>query len=216
MGSGSAASRGGLEPPDIYFSNDDGLAETRHVFLDGNGLPKAWEGRQEFTVSELGFGTGLNLLALSLLSPPGLVYQSVEWDPVSRETILALALRWPELAEPALALAEVYRPQPGWNRWSWPWGEITLFVGDARELPLQSLGFLPSDVWFLDGFAPDRNPEIWDPGLFKWIGETTKPGGTASTFTAAGVVKRALRDAGFEVIRKPGWGRKRHMVRAVR
>jgi tRNA U34 5-methylaminomethyl-2-thiouridine-forming methyltransferase MnmC len=204
------------DPSDIYFSQDNGLAETRHVFLDGNNLPQAWAGRREFTVSELGFGTGLNLLTLSLLTPPGLIYQSVEWDPVSRETILELSLRWPELTAPAQALAEVYQPQPGWNRWSWPWGQIVLFVGDARELPLQLEGFLPADAWFLDGFAPDRNPEIWDSHLFQWIGEMTKPGGTAATYSAAGVVKRALREAGFLVSRRPGWGRKRHMVQAVR
>jgi hypothetical protein len=80
-----------LEPPDIFFSQNDGLAETRHVFLDGHNLPQAWAGRQEFTISELGFGTGLNLPALSLLSPPGLLYQSVEWSPVPRELILRLA-----------------------------------------------------------------------------------------------------------------------------
>ena len=113
-------------PIDIFFSEDDGLGETRHVFLGGNGLPGAWEGKETFTVSELGFGTGLNLLALADLARaestagravPRIVYQSVEWEPRPRFEVLGLAERWPELGDFAGALAEVYDPRPGWNRW---------------------------------------------------------------------------------------------------
>lgn len=202
--------------PDIYFSSDDGLAETRHVFLRGNGLPERWNDRSEFIVAELGFGTGLNLLALALLSPPGLLYQSVEWAPLPVERLWTHVERWPELVVPVQKLAEVYNPQPGWNRWRWPWGEIVLYVGDARELPAQRPTFEPADAWFLDGFAPDRNPELWDPQLLQWVGQTTKPGATAATYSSAGLVKRGLRDAGFTVTRCPGYGNKRHMVRGVR
>ena len=203
-----------MAPVDRFFSEDDGLAETRHVFLEGNNLPQAWQGRDEFIVSELGFGTGLNLLALALLAPPGLIYQSVEWAPLPVAAVTGLVDRWPELAEPVRALARVYDPRPGWNRWSWPWGTVLLYVGDARDLPLQVSTFQPCDAWFLDGFAPDRNPKLWGPELLKWAGRMTKPGGTAATYSAAGVVKRGLRDAGFQVKRATGWGQKRHMVRA--
>lgn len=211
--------------PDIFFSDDDGLGETRHVFLEGNNLPAAWGGKPSFTVSELGFGTGLNLLALADLARaeqaagravPRLVYQSVEWKPRHRDEIEALAVRWPELEPPLGELLAVYDPQPGWNRWDWPWGSIRLFVGDARTLPDARPGFEPAHAWFLDGFAPDRNPELWDPALLAWAAQTTVPGGTAATYSAAGVVKQGLRAAGFTVIRAPGWGRKRHMVRACR
>jgi len=203
-------------PVDIFFSGDDGLGEARHVFLEGNALPGAWNRRSEFTVSELGFGTGLNLLALAVLGPPRLLYQSVEWKPLPVTVFSDLVSRWPELAEPARALAEVYHPQPGWNRWVWPWGEVVLYVGDARLLPGLEPTFQPSDAWFLDGFAPDRNPELWDGALLNWVGSATKPGGTAATYSAAGVVKRGLRSAGFTVTRTAGWGNKRHMVRARR
>jgi len=209
--------------PDIFFSADDGLGESRHVFLAGNGLPGAWAGRAEFTVSELGFGTGLNLLALADLAQretdagrrvPRILYQSVEWEPRPPEDLLALGHRWPDLVPAARALAEVYLPQPGWNRWLWPWGSVVLFVGDARRLSVEAPSFEPADAWFLDGFAPDRNPELWDPGLLRWVGQSTRPGGTAATYSAAGVVKQGLRSAEFTVVRAPGWGRKRHMVRA--
>lgn len=212
-------------PVDIFYSQDDGLAETRHVFFGGNRLPEAWSGRTEFVVSELGFGTGLNLLALAALADeasargeavPRLVYQSVEWEPRPASDLGVLAARWPELARPAQALAAVYRPVRGWNRWSWPWGEVVLFVGDARTLPDENPGFRPADAWFLDGFAPDRNPELWDPALLAWVYGKTVPGGTAATYSAAGTVKRGLREGGFTVVRTGGWGRKRHMVRAER
>jgi tRNA U34 5-methylaminomethyl-2-thiouridine-forming methyltransferase MnmC len=212
------------DPVDIFFSGDDGLGETRHVFLAGNGLPGAWATKDCFTVSELGFGTGLNALALADLARreaaarkpvPRILYQSVEWSPRPVAEIVALGDRWPDLAGPAEALARVYDPKPGWNHWKWPWGVVVLFIGDARKLPAEPTPFEPADVWFLDGFAPDRNPELWDPELLRWVGQTTRPGGTAATYSAAGVVKQGLRAAGFTVVRAPGWGQKRHMVRAT-
>jgi len=211
-----------LPPTDVFFSSDDGWGETNHVFLQGNRLPEAWAGRAEFVVSELGFGTGLNLLALAALGEaerraghliPRLVYQSVEWEPRPGSDFADHARRWPDLAGPAQALAAVYAPHSGWNRWSWDWGEVVLYVGDAQNL-VAGPSFAPADVWFLDGFAPDRNPELWTAELLGWVGRSTKPGGTAATYTSAGVVKRGLREAGFTVVRAPGWGRKRHMIRA--
>lgn len=211
--------------PDIYFSSDDGWGESRHVFLAGNNLPEAWRGREQFVVSELGFGTGLNLLALASLAEdeikagrpvPELLYQTVEWEPRPREALEALGDRWPPLADASRALLAVYRPAAGWNHWVWPWGTVLLFVGDARTLPSLTPGFAPADAWFLDGFAPDRGPELWDPPLLAWVGSRTRPGGTAATYSAAGVVKRGLREAGFEVSRTAGWGKKRHMVKARR
>lgn len=210
---------------DVFFSEDDGWGETRHVYLKGNRLPEAWEGRERFTVSELGLGTGLNLLALLAMADdekkagrpvPFLTYQSVEWDPRPAADLAALARRWPGLASAAAVVAAVYRPAPGWNRWRLPAGELVLFVGDARILPESNPTFEAADAWFLDGYAPDRGPELWDPALLRWVGSRTVPGGTAATYSSAGVVKEGLRAAGFTVRRSPGWGRKRHMVQAVK
>lgn len=207
----------------MFFSQDDGLGESRHVFLEGNDLPAAWEGRERFVVSELGFGTGLNVLALLKLvgdetraerPVPHLVYQSVEWSPRPLEDLEALALAWPELGAAAAAVAPVYAPQPGWNQWNLPGLDLRLYVGDARDLPALGTPWEAADAWFLDGYAPDRAPELWEPPLLAWVARSTVPGGTAATYSAAGVVKRGLRAAGFDVVRAPGWGTKRHMVRA--
>jgi tRNA 5-methylaminomethyl-2-thiouridine biosynthesis bifunctional protein len=214
-----------LSEPDVFFSVDDGLGESRHVYLRGNRLPEAWAGRDEFVVSELGFGTGLNLLALARLlrverdegrRVPHVLYQTVEWQPRPASDFAVHAAQWPELAQAAADLGAVYRPQPGWNRWTWPWGTVVLFVGDARALAAEQPSFVPADAWFLDGYSPDRGPELWEPGLLAWVHGRTKPGGTAATYSAAGVVKRGLREAGFTVERALGWGQKRHMVVAQR
>jgi tRNA U34 5-methylaminomethyl-2-thiouridine-forming methyltransferase MnmC len=209
----------------VFFSADDGWAETRHVYLAGNGLPDRWAGRDRFVVSELGFGTGLNLVALLTLADqeraagravPALVYQSVEWSPRPPEEVVALAAAWPDLAPAVRALGTVYRPEPGWNRWALHGCDVVLSVGDARDLPAASPSFEAADAWFLDGYAPDRGPELWDPDLLAWVGRSTVDGGTAATYSAAGVVKQGLRAAGFTVVRRPGWGNKRHMVTARR
>lgn len=209
--------------PDVFFSAADGWAETRHVYLAGNGLPDRWSGRDRFVVSELGFGTGLNLVALLTLAAqeraagrgvPALVYQSVEWAPRPVADVEALGHAWPELEAAAQALGAVYRPEPGWNRWALAGCEVVLFVGDARSLPAANPSFEAADAWFLDGYAPDRGPELWDPDLLAWVGRTTVAHGTAATYSAAGVVKQGLRAAGFTVVRRPGWGPKRHMVSA--
>lgn len=209
--------------PDRFFSQDDGLAETRHVFLGGTDLPAAWAGRARLVVAELGFGTGLNLLATAELaarhgSPPYLVYQSVELEPQPPAVLAGHGQTWPELAPAAAALLAVYQPGPGWNVWSWPWGEVRLWVGDARNLPAAAGALTPAwepaDAWFLDGWAPALAPELWEPDLVRWVAGQTVPGGRAATYSAAGRVKQALRAAGFTVVRAPGWGRKRHMVRA--
>ena len=196
---------------DPYFSLDDGLAETRHVFLAGNRLPERF--RPGFRIAELGFGTGLNLhAALQAWRQSGqtgaLHYTSFEAYPLDADEMRTALSAFPEI----LALAEPFLS-------AWKQGETRLVldelvaevvIGDARET--LALWDSPVDAWFLDGFAPARNPELWEPGLLKLVAERTAPGGTCATYTAAAAVRRGLADAGFSVRRVPGFGRKRHMT----
>ncbi|UUX52280.1 bifunctional tRNA (5-methylaminomethyl-2-thiouridine)(34)-methyltransferase MnmD/FAD-dependent 5-carboxymethylaminomethyl-2-thiouridine(34) oxidoreductase MnmC [Nisaea acidiphila] len=203
---------------DVYFSAEDGLAEARHVFLAGSGLPEAWAGRDNFTIGETGFGTGLNFCAVAKLwqktRPPGalLHYVSIEGYPlVAAECGKALSC-WGELDDIAAALIARYpAPVPGLHRIHFEdWGIVlTLAVGEAGDI-LPKLK-ASADAWFLDGFAPSRNPEMWREEVLTWIGRMTVPGGTLATFTSAGTVRRGLVSAGFDVSKVEGYGRKREM-----
>lgn len=201
---------------DPYFSREDGLAETRHVFLDGNDLSRRLSAGGRFAIAELGFGTGLNFFAaLDLwrrVAPGGghLDYTSFERFPLEPEQIEQALAPWPELR--ALA-APVLVAMPAQ---AFDLGDCTLRIvlGDARETLPAWQG--PADAWFLDGFAPARNPEMWQRALLTAVHDRTAPGGTFATYTAAGHVRRALRSAGFEVRKAPGFGRKRDMLTGQR
>lgn len=194
---------------DPYFSLDNGLAETAYVFLDGNGLPDRFT--DGFRIAELGFGTGLNLLAaLRLWRNSGqagtLHFTTFEAFPMTAPDMIRAQAAFPEIAGIAAELA------PHWpaTRLSLPGLEFRMIQGDARDT-------LPhwderADAWFLDGFSPAKNPELWEPALMRQVAAHTAPGGSAATYTAAGFVRRGLQDAGFEVARRPGFGRKRHMT----
>lgn len=192
---------------DPYFSLNDGLAETRHVFLSGNGLPDRL--RPGFHVAELGFGTGLNLLALVIANPATpMRFTSFEAFPLPVEDIARALDHFPE----ARAVADDFLRQWATGARSLQLGPIRadIIIGDAREtLPLWS-GL--ADAWFLDGFSPAKNPELWSPELMTQVARHTAPGGSFATYTAAGHVRRALAEAGFAVERRPGHGRKRHMT----
>ncbi|WP_397541769.1 tRNA (5-methylaminomethyl-2-thiouridine)(34)-methyltransferase MnmD [Roseovarius salis] len=198
---------------DPYFSLEDGLAETAHVFLDGNRLPDRFT--DGFHVAELGFGTGLNLLAaLALWRNNGtagvLRYTSFEAYPMAPPQLMRAQAAFPALALLAAELA------PHWGRDEIILSDLRfrLVTGDARETLPRWGG--AADAWFLDGFSPARNPELWEPALMSEVYAHTKPRGTVATYTAAGGVRRGLAAAGFEVTRSPGYGRKRHMTRAVK
>lgn len=198
---------------DPYFSIHDGLAETRHVFLAGNDLPDRF--RSGFHIAELGFGTGLNMLtAWAAWEAAGhedaLCFTSFEAYPMASQDMLQALQAFPELAP----WAERFMAR--WQGQSCDLGtlRLTLVIGDARETLPHWAG--QADAWFLDGFAPAKNPELWSADLMQAVHEHTAPRGTAATYTAAGFVRRGLEQAGFEVSRTPGYGRKRHMTRAVR
>ncbi len=192
---------------DPYFSLNDGLAETRHVFLAGNDLPARL--RPGFQVAELGFGTGLNLLALHIANPGVPIrFTSFEAFPLTAEEIARALAHFPE----AHGVAEPFLTAWAAGARQFEIGSITaeIIVGDARQTLPDWQG--RADAWFLDGFSPAKNPELWSPDLMAAVARHTLPGGSFATYTAAGHVRRALADAGFHVKRCPGHGRKRHMT----
>ncbi|WP_050931756.1 tRNA (5-methylaminomethyl-2-thiouridine)(34)-methyltransferase MnmD [Aestuariivita boseongensis] len=199
---------------DPYFSLDDGLAETRYVFLDGNGLPDRF--RPGFHVAELGFGTGLNFLATwAAWDEAGLEgafhFTSFEAFPMTRDQMARAHAAFPELASLSQQLIELWRPEGG--LFDLGKAQLTVVARDAREALTDWDG--QADAWYLDGFSPAKNPELWEKALMADVARHTAPGGTIATYTAAGFVRRALEAAGFTVTRRAGFGRKRHMTVGV-
>jgi len=206
---------------DVYFSSEDGLAETEAVFLQGCGLPEAWAGRAHFAVAELGFGTGLNIAALLTLwrrtRPAGarLSVFTVEGYPMGREDAARALSRWPQLSEAAAALTAAWpKPAPGFHRLDLPGFDATVDVAvmDAAEALRAWDG--RADAWFLDGFSPAANPGMWTEEVLGLVRAKSAPGARAATFTVAGHVRRALAAQGFTVEKRPGFGRKRERLEA--
>lgn len=196
---------------DPYFSLENGLEETRHVFLAGNDLPARF--REGFHVAELGFGTGLNLLVTlqawrAAGAPGALRYTTFEAFPLPPAEMIRAQAGFPELTGIAAELAPYWTSSN--TQFALPDLQFEMVTGDARQtLPVWSD---QADAWFLDGFAPAKNPELWEPALLGAVAEHTAPNGTCATYTAAGHVRRALEAAGLVVARVPGYGRKRHMT----
>ena len=199
---------------DPFFSLEDGLAEARHVFLAGNGLPDRF--KPGFHVAELGFGTGLNLAATwaawRQAGPDGpLQFTSFEAFPMRPDEARRALAAHSDLSFAAPVIAEALEIAKGETaRIAVEDLVLTVVVGDARAT-------LPAwdgraDAWFLDGFSPAKNPELWGPDLLAAVAAHTAPGGSCATYTAAGAVRRALAGAGFTVDRVAGYGRKRHMT----
>jgi tRNA 5-methylaminomethyl-2-thiouridine biosynthesis bifunctional protein len=207
---------------DVYRSREGGLAESRHVFLAGCGLPNAWRDSETFVVAETGFGTGLNFLATydqwqrSRHLKGTLHYIAVEGYPLSHDELRECALNWPELRHAAQALLRVYlHPQPGFQRLVLDGGKVvlTLLCGAVHEM----LSALEAhvDAWFLDGFSPEKNPQMWTPEVLAEVARLSKPGARLATYTAAGEVRRGLIAVGFDALKAPGFGSKSEMTRAV-
>lgn len=207
---------------DVYFSAEDGLEETRAVFLRGCGLPDAWRGHRHFTVGELGFGTGLNALALWQLwrsegeAGAWLHFVSVEKHPLERADAARAFAAWPELKPLGDQLLEQWPSAlKGAHRCVFADDRFTLtIVHDEAEQALANLE-ARVDAWFLDGFAPDRNEAMWSPDVLAHVGRLSAPGARIGTFTVAGAVRRGLQAAGFDVSKQPGFGRKRERLEAV-
>lgn len=203
---------------DCYFSLDDGYEESKYVFLEGNNLPKAWEDKEAFHVGECGFGTGLNLLALWELlltckaPPKKLYYYTFEGFPLLLMQLQKAHEAWPNLENLAQKLHGCYpkAPKNGLYELNFSPLHVKLVVGMAPE----AIGLFHDsmDAWFLDGFAPSKNPQMWSNELFETIAKHSKTGATFATFTAASQVRRGMEAVGFNVKKRAGFGRKREML----
>jgi tRNA 5-methylaminomethyl-2-thiouridine biosynthesis bifunctional protein len=208
---------------DVYYSAGGGLAESRAVFLSGCGLPEAWRGRQRFVVGELGFGCGLNILALLELwrqtREPGarLHIFSVEAFPMPAEDARRALATWPELDDLATRLVDRWpRRARGFHRVDFDdlGAVLDLAVMDVGEALDAWTG--EADAWFLDGFSPARNPAMWRDEVLAAVALHSAPGARVSTFTVAGAVRQGLAAAGFSVEKRPGFGRKLERLEARR
>ena len=204
---------------DVYHSADGGLAQARAVFLAGNGLPQRWAGQRLFSLLETGFGIGINFLATwqAWRGDPArcgrLHYFSIEKHPLTLADLAACHAQMPEVAALAAELrAQWPLPLPGWQRLCFDGGRVvlTLLFDDVA----QALADIDArfDAVYLDGFAPARNPQMWDHKVFHHCARLAAPGTTLATYTAARNVRDGLAAAHFYCERQPGHGRKRHRL----
>ena len=211
------------EYQDIFHSAAGGLAQCRHVFLGGNYLPARWKARDAFTVVETGFGIGLNFLATwaAWRDDPArcarLHFVSAEKHPFARDDLRAIHRAWPELDPLSRELLDEWPPLvPGFHRLNVDGGQVslTLLFGDALDLLPQLRA--QADAFFLDGFAPSKNPDLWSSAMFRQIARLAADGATAATWSVAAVVRDGLRDAGFACDKQAGFADKREMLVANR
>ena len=213
---------------DVYFSNQDGLAETHYVFLEGNQLWERWVNYQEahFVIAETGFGTGLNFFAVTTLfrefrqkhpdSPlKRLYFTSFEKYPLPLDALQQAHLAYPQFSHLAQHLQQNWlNPIQGCYRFHFDETTLDLWFGDVAE-NLPQLGDYMNgkiDAWFLDGFAPSKNPDMWSEQLYQQMFRFTKPQGTFATFTAASAVRKGLENAGFNIKKRKGFGKKRECL----
>ena len=213
---------------DVYFSNQDGLAETHYVFLEGNQLWERWVNYQEahFVIAETGFGTGLNFFAVTTLfrefrqkypdSPlKRLYFISFEKYPLPLDALQQAHLAYPQFSHLAQHLQQHWlNPIQGCYRFHFDETTLDLWFGDVAE-NLPHLGdYMNSkiDAWFLDGFAPSKNPDMWNEQLYQQMFHFTKLQGTFATFTAASAVRKGLENAGFNIKKRKGFGKKRECL----
>ncbi|MES2975330.1 MAG: FAD-dependent 5-carboxymethylaminomethyl-2-thiouridine(34) oxidoreductase MnmC [Pseudomonadota bacterium] len=204
---------------DIYRSHSGGLEQARHVFMQGCGLPEAWAGQQQWRILETGFGLGLNFLAAwhawreDPARPRMLHFAAIEAWPADPSDLIRSAAPYPELVPLAAELAAEWQGLlPGFHRFSFERGHVllTLCVGDVKPM-LRELRF-EADSVFLDGFNPERNPEMWDVHTLQSVARLCRRGTGVATWTAMGTVKQALRQCGFIIKRAEGLAPKRHRL----
>lgn len=207
---------------DHFYCQTDGRLECGHVFLSGNGLPERWRGCGTFDIGELGFGTGLNACETwrqwKTWRGPGdhLTFTSFELFPMQRGDIDRALSRWPEIDAERRALTTLWpdHPQGIVELELDPQTRLRVVCGRALDGVLAENRVF--DAWFLDGFAPSRNGDMWSEDLMRSVFDHTRPGGTFATYAAAGFVRRNLLAAGFVVEKRKGFAGKREMLCGVR
>lgn len=209
-----------LEFHDVYYSADNGLAETEYVFIQQNHLAERFSNLQsaEFTIIETGFGTGLNFFATVqhwLKHAPAhakLTFISIERYPLNLQDFIKANQPWPYHALVDQLASDYAQLNDGLNQLSCCDNriELALWIGDVSAMlpKIQT----KADAWFLDGFAPSKNDDMWSDSLFQEIAHLSKPNTSFATFTCAGRVRRNLQNAGFAVAKVPGFGKKREML----
>ncbi len=207
---------------DHFYCQTDGRLECGHVFLAGNGLPERWNETPRFTIGELGFGTALNFCETWRQwkdwrgNDGHLTFTSFELYPMQAADIGRALSRWPEIAAEREALLSQWPAEPS--------GIVSLDLDPQTRLRVVCGRALdgvraeqaPFDAWFLDGFAPARNGDMWSAEMMQAVFDHTVPGGTFGTYAAAGFVRRNLQAAGFVVERRKGFAGKREMLCGIR
>ncbi|MGV8938038.1 MAG: tRNA (5-methylaminomethyl-2-thiouridine)(34)-methyltransferase MnmD [Allorhizobium sp.] len=208
---------------DHFYSDADGRLECQHVFLGGNGLPQRWQTCENFRIGELGFGTGLNACETwrqwSLTRPATGHLQLVSFElyPMAGSEIDRALSRWPEIDAQRQRLGQLWpeKPEGIVDLDLDAQTQLTVVCGDAFD-GVGSWRGAPFDAWFLDGFAPSKNPGMWSPELLQAVFDRTAAGGSFATYAAAGFVRRNLAAAGFAVERRPGFAGKREMLGGIK
>lgn len=205
---------------DFYYSKTDGRAECRHVFLAGNGLPDRFADTQRFVIAELGFGTGLNFIetwsAWEAVAPEGalLEFHSFELRLLDRDDMQRALAIWPDLATKTAGLTAAWPDQPDGDiriEFESRGRTISLHIHSGLALEQLTTADITANAWFLDGFSPARNPDMWSAELMSAVAKRTAGDGTFATYSAAGWVRRNLQAAGFTVEKRPGHVGKRDM-----
>ena len=207
---------------DHFYSQADGRLECGHVFLAGNNLPQRWPIAQKFRIGELGFGTGLNLCETwrqwKLLRPADgqLDFVSFELFPMRGHEIDRALMRWPQIDTERAALVAAWPEKPAGRVNFVLDAQTTLTVICGAALEGVKAADDDFDAWFLDGFSPAKNADMWSPELTRAVFCKTVANGTFATYAAAGFVRRNLIAAGFAVERVAGFAGKREMLRGIR
>ena len=220
---------------DVYFNDGDGLRETDYVFIEHNQLPQRWLEHTQciFVIAETGFGSGLNCLRTMQHfvefrnnhpdSPCRHLHLiSTEKYPLHLADLQTALTQYPSLESVAQQLIAQYPVAiEGCHRLEFVLDStrisLDLWFGDILttlpSMPMETDGLV--DAWFLDGFAPSKNPDMWQPALFQAMARLSRCKATVATFTASGIVKRGLMNAGFAIKKVKGFGRKRDMLTAT-
>lgn len=206
---------------DTYYSRTDGLAESRYVFINGNKLASRWSNGENPVIGELGFGTGLNFLATwyealekmgkDKMGASPLTFVSCEKFPLECSHLTRALSNWPELQNLVQRFLPLWRPDwSGWQKLDFGTATLHLFIGDAKEM----LMTIPHriDSWYLDGFNPKTNSDLWSLELMQQLHGASNKTTTLASYTAAGWVRRNLAEAGFEIAKRKGFGHKRDMI----